>query len=364
MKRFIIILGIAMSLYKTAPAQLVFYFIPDVYGRSIDGLGTFQVQNLSNTLQKGQVSILVQENTSNKTVVNITTPATTFNPGNNSFPKGLFANSVFHFSNNSLASIVNQTRNFPPGEYSFCFRFTPSDKQGDEYENCFDAAIQPLLPISLLLPADQDTICLKRPVLSWQPPMPFHVSMRFRLLLTEKKNNNDKVESILKNAPLLLLDNISTTTINYPANYPELKEGKTYCWQVAAYQQGLIISTSEVWEFTVQCKEKMPPVPSDSYRELKLLMNGNYYIANRYLKFSFRNDYHIRKLKYEIIDLAEEGKKIKRLPEIEIQNGLNMIDLDLSDSDLKPGDHYILKVYPFNEPPVEVRFIYQEKDVE
>ncbi len=236
-------------------------------------------------------------------------------------------------------------------------------KLGEEFENCFETGIQPLVPISLILPADADTICLKRPVLSWQPPMPYHASMRFRLVLTEKKHA-DKLESIMKNVPLLLLDNISTTSINYPANYPELKEGHTYCWQVAAYQQGLIISTSEVWEFTVQCDEKAPAVPSDSYRELKLLMNGNYYTANYYLKFSFRNDYANQKLEYEVLDLAEGGKKVKRLPEIELKRGLNLIDLDLSDSDLRPGGHYILKVNPFNEPSIEIRFIYDEKSIE
>lgn len=348
------------GLVRTVSGQLVFYFVPDIYARTIDGLGSFQVQNLSAAVQ-GRVSIAVREVTSNTHVVTITTPVATFRPGTNAFPKGLFTNSAFGFANNSLAAIVNQTRNFPPGEYTICFRFVPLDKSlGDEYENCFDAAVQPVLPISLIVPADRDTICLKRPVLSWQPPMPYHASMRFRLLLTEKKGDN-ATESILKNVPLLLLDNISTTSINYPSNYPELKEGKTYYWQVAAYQQGIIISTSEVWEFTVQCKEPEKPVPDDSYRELKLLVNGNYYIANRFLKFSFHNNYNISQLTYSIHDLGKGGERMKNVPVVKIRQGLNKIDIDLTELNLEPGKQYLLKVFPFNEPSVEVRFTYKDE---
>lgn len=360
MKQFIITL-LVLCLARAVSAQLTFYFVPDIYARNIDGLGNFQVQNLQAGNMQGRISIMVQETVTKAQVVTITTPVHTFSQGMSTFPRALFGNSVFSFGNHALAKIVNQTRTFPPGEYNICFRFVPADKLlNDEYESCFETTVQPLLPLSLILPADQDTICLKRPVLSWQPPMPYHPSMRFRLLLTEK-NGKDAAESILKNVPLLLLDNISGTTLNYPSNYPELKEGKTYCWQVAAYQQGTIISTSEVWEFTVQCREPEKPAPADSYRELKSLVNGNYYIANRFLKFSFLNNYNITALNYSIHSLEKGGEKIKNTPVVKIRQGLNKIDIDLTELDLEPGKQYLLKVVPFNESPVEIRFTYKDE---
>jgi len=90
-----------------------------------------------------------------------------------------------------------------------------------------------------------------------------------------------------------------------------------------AYEKGIIISRSEIWEFTVQCKEPVKPSPNDSYRELKLLVNGNYYFANRSLKFSFRNDYNTQKLRYAILDMADAGKELKNVPEVKLQYGLN-----------------------------------------
>jgi len=355
----VMVLAMAFLPGARALAQLNFVFVPEVYGRSIDGLGNFQTQNITGQALKGRIFITVRENINKVQVVSIATPVITINPGSSPFPVGAFTGSTFNFGNNSLASLTSQTRNFPPGEYTFCYRFLPTDK-GEDYENCFDAAITPIVPLTLINPADQDKICQKRPPLSWQPPIPFPATMRFRLLLTEKKTTAP-VESLLMNTPLILMDNIPSTTINYPSFAPDLQEGKTYVWQVIAYQAGLILSRSEIWEFTVQCKDPVPNDPVDSYRELKLLQNGNYYITSRLLRFSFQNNYNVGKLSYSIHDIANAGKAVEHLPDLPLKHGLNKIDIDLSDLDLGSGKQYLLKVYPFNEPEVQVRFTYQEE---
>jgi hypothetical protein len=361
--KIITYIGFLLFLFTgSVSAQINFTFLPELYGRHVDGLGTFQVQNMGSEKITGRVFITVTENTRGAAVVTVVTPFFTLNPGVTSFSKPVYSNSSFRFASTAYGAIAAQTRGIPPGDYTFCFLFMPQDKSRfAEQENCFDGNIQPLVPLTLLNPAHQDTICNKRPVLSWQPPMPTSAAMRFRLLLTEKKYGNP-AEDLLVKAPLLLLDNISSSVINYPSVNPELKEGQTYYWQVVAYEKGVIISKSEIWEFTVQCKEPVKRAPNESYRELKLLVNGNYYFANRMMKFSFINNYAQKKLSYVIYDIGDGMKKIKHVPEITTIPGLNKIDLDLADLDLVPGKHYILKVYPFNEPAVEVRFIYKDED--
>lgn len=345
-------------------SQLNFIFLPEINGKSIDGLSVFRIQNLTGKAQAGTVYIDVKENVNKLNIVTISTQAIIISTGVYSFPRTNFVNSQLQFSNNAFSSIVSQTRFFPPGEYSFCYRFIPADKSIlDKYEDCFDGNIEPMLPISLLNPADKDTICQKRPFLTWQPPLPFNASMRFRLLLTEKKAGIESIENLLTNVPLVFLDNIPTTSTNYPATSPELKEGKTYCWQVIAFQNGLLISKSEIWDFTVQCSEQAPIKPNDSYRELKSLVNGNYYVANKYLKFSFSNNYNIKALNYSIHDIENSQKPVKNLPTVNIVSGHNKIDIDITDLGLVSGKFYLLKVYPFNEPLIEVRFIYQENSV-
>ncbi|MBO9203996.1 MULTISPECIES: hypothetical protein [Niastella] len=364
MKLFNIILTGLLIVSTAATGQVVTYFQPEVYGRTVDGLGSFQVQNLTGAALRSQVVITVQENVTKSPVVTITTPVTTIQPGTSNFPRNVFAGSLFRFSSNAYANITNQTKNFPPGQYTFCYRLVSADdKQSDDYENCFDAEIQPLVPMALIYPADGDKICEKRPLLTWQPPIPFNSSMRFRLLLTEKREG-EAIENLLVNAPLLLLDNITTTSINYPSSHPDLQEGKTYVWQVIAHQNNLVISRSEIWEFTIQCTEPHKQLPTDSYRELKQMVNGNHYIANRALKFAFQNNYNLKRLTYAIYDIGNGMKKLKDCPEVTLKQGLNEVDIDLTELELEPGKHYLLKVYPFNEPDVQLRFIYQDKDVE
>jgi hypothetical protein len=359
MKRYIILSLLAFGL-REAAGQVNFIFVPEVYGRSVDGLGIFQLQNITGQTLLGQVLITVKENISKTQVLTVTSPQFSLSSGITPFPASVYLNSRFGFSNTALAAIASQTRNFPPGEYTYCFQFKgPNSHNLDE--SCFDANIEPLVPIDLIYPGDKDKICQKRPPLSWKPPVPFPAGMRFRLELTQKKRGSS-VESLLMNAPLVFMDNIPTTSVNYPSYAPDLTEDSTYCWQVVAFQNGVILSKSEIWEFTVQCHDPATPASNDSYRELKSLVNGNYYYAMGYLKFSYQNNYNYKKLQYEIYETEKGSTQIKNLPDVPLVPGHNKVDIDLSDLNLEEGKHYMLKVYPFNEPPVVVRFEYHENN--
>lgn len=342
-------------------AQINFIFLPEVYGRSVDGLGNFQIQNTTGQSLRGRVSVNVRENISKTQVLIMESPVFPVNPGTTAFPVTVYAGCSFNFASTPIAAITSQTRNFPPGEYTYCFRFVTGGTHEDE-ESCFDANIQPQVPISLIYPADEDKICQKRPALNWQPPVPFPANMLFRLELTQKKQGLADVEALTMNAPLILLDNIPSTTVSYPSYAPDLQEDSTYCWQVIAFQNGVIMSRSEIWEFTVQCSDSVKPASDDNYRELKSMVNGNYYYAFGVLKFSYQNKYNLKKLVYEIYQTEGTSDKIKNPPDIPLVHGYNKVDIDLSDLDLESGKHYMLKVYPFNEPPVVVRFVYQENN--
>ncbi len=361
MKRYLILVFALLAGLRQVAGQVNFIFVPEVYGRSVDGLGIFQLQNLTGQTVLGAVQITVRENISKTQVLVVSSPQFNLSPGMSPFPASVYATSRFGFSNTALAAIASQTRNFPPGEYSYCFRFLASTGH-DVEENCFDANIEPQVPIDLIYPEDKAKICQKRPSLSWKPPVPFPAGMRFRLELTQKKRGSS-VESLLMNAPLVLMDNIPTTSVNYPSYAPDLMEDSTYCWQVVAYQNGVILSKSEIWEFTVQCQDPATPMSNDSYRELKSLVNGNYYYATGYLKFTYQNNYNYKKLQYEIYETEKGSAQLKNLPDIPLVQGLNKIDIDLGDLELEEGKHYMLKVYPFNEPPVVVRFEYHENNV-
>ena len=73
--------------------------------------------------------------------------------------------------------------------------------------------------------------------------------------------------------------------------------------------------------------------------------------------------YTKRKLKYSITDLENPGKKIKGLPEIELQKGANNILLDLKKvPGIKDGNEYLLAVILPDGRKVSLRFKYNEDD--
>src|SRR5690349_5749887 len=127
MKQFISILIMFLGGMLAGKAQLNFIFLPELYGRNVDGLGSFQVQNLGNEKMVGQVLISVRENSISTPVLVVTTPLVSLNTGLTNFPKTYFSNSAFNFGMNAYGAIANQTRTLPPGEYNFCFRFVPQD---------------------------------------------------------------------------------------------------------------------------------------------------------------------------------------------------------------------------------------------
>lgn len=358
LKTGLLIAIISITALNSLNAQVNFMFPASLYGRSVDGLGSCTIQNISGQPLLGNLWVKVKELRSGLPVVQVLCNNIQLPVGQSNLQRQLFGAAAFQFFSNPISSIASQTRQFPPGNYEYCFQFEPANKGTEISENCYDAEILPLVPISLQSPSNLDSICIKRPVLTWTPPLPISPTMRYRLLLVEKRNLS-AVEALAINPPILLLDNLSGNMVNFPGSAPELIEGKTYCWQVLAYEQGVVMSTSEIWEFTIQCKEQPPLVQKDNYRELRSLMNGNYYVAERYVRFSFQNNYSVKKLNYEILALNGGVSSIKHLPEIPLKLGLNLVDLDLFDADLQSGMHYLLKVYPFNEEPITIRFLYK-----
>lgn len=352
MKNLFLIFFLLVSI--CCKSQVSFFYNADLYGRSVDALGKVLINNLYGQPLKGQLNIQVMELRTNQSVLQVTTPIFVLNQGQNSLPLQVWAGSTIQNGNSSYTSIAQQTRNFPPGLYEFCFQFTPEDKSLVISTNCFEAEIQPLVPMQLIDPMDRDSICSNRPILIWQAPIPMPIGATYRLIMVEKRG--DAVESMLVNRPIIALSNLTTTTLPYPGSLPALEDGKTYCWQVYSVDQNVVISKSEIWEFTVGCQEKAPPINKDAYREIKSISNGNYYIADNYIKFSYDNRYNSKKLNYTILDFNDNGKAIRNLPEIILQPGLNKIDLDVSDLGLNPNSLYQFKVYPFNEPVVLVQF--------
>jgi len=351
-------------LASTAKAQIVVNFSPLIYGQTLDGLVYAQITN-SIGLDEEVVETITVRDGSGVTVTMIKTAPFLLYRGSNVISKAAFTNARFHFGTSYAGSILSQTGRFPEGEYEYCFQTEIVSNKPTQippvFENCFYLQLQPMTPLMLIQPVDEDKICDKRPSLTWQLPAPIPVDARCRIVLTEVKEKQDIAEAIAFNVPILNQAGIFGNMMMYPTGAPDLVEGDHYAWQVTVYTGRTILKKSEIWSFTVQCNEEQKN-PGDSYRELKETDDGNFYFADKFLRFSFNNPYSKGKLDYSIESLSHPQAAIKKLPALEMNAGLNKYEIDLSEnSSFRDNDEYLLRVRLANNRELKLRFIYKNE---
>jgi len=345
-------------------AQVAVSFSPPIYGQSIEGLAYAQIVNSSPGNLRAKLTIRVRRGGTN--VVTIVTPAFDLHPGANPVNRSAFSMARFAFGNNNVGLTASQTGKFLEGEYEYCYEVDISDSKNPTlppvFENCFVQQLQQRTPLLLINPVDGDQFCNKRPQFIWQPPVPLPPDARFRLVLTEVKDKQDIVEAVTFNPPLVNQANIAGNTLFYPSNAPELKEGQKYAWQVTVYASQAILVRSEVWTFTLKCQQPNKDTNTVSYRELKEIDAGDFYVADTWLRFSLNNPYTAGDLGYSITSMEEPNKPIKGLPKLKLAPGLNKYDIDLSEnSTFKDGKEYLITVRLVNNRVLRLRFIYKHE---
>jgi hypothetical protein len=346
----------------TALSQVTINFNAPVYGQSLEGLSFVQVTNSSGEDVRVTITARVRENTAGNVVTAIFV-GVPLRRGVNTIDGPSFSRGRFSFGNNYPGLTLSQTGRFPEGEYEYCFEAEITDSKTPWpvpfFENCFIQQLQPLTPLILINPPDEDESCNTRPSFLWQLPFPLPADARCRLVLTELRDKQDIAEAINYNMPLINQGNILGNQLLFPAQVPALKEGKKYVWQVVVYTGQTVLKRSEIWIYEVKCEpEKQDPV-TDSYRELKETDDGNFYIAGKFLRFSFNNPYSAGVLNYSITSLTDPSFVIKDLPVLTMQPGLNKYDIDISDNKaFKKGQEYILKVMLTGNRQFRLRFLY------
>ena len=358
-----IILFLFLAVNLSVFSQVVVYFNSSLHGRSLDGLSFAQLVNSSPQSVFAKVKITIRE-MAQGAVATIHIPYMHLRSGTNIINNQNFTRSNFVFSQNSIGRHLGQTGKFPDGEYEFCYEVTVGDPKtqvvDDISESCFQSIIEMMGPLLLIDPAPDDEFCNTRPNFVWQPPFPLERGTQFRIIVCEKTEKQTDIEAITYNIPVINIGGLYVNTLLYPPKTPELKKDKKYVWQVSAYREKTILTKSEIWEFKIKCEEPKQQLNTDSYRELKETEDGNYYVADKVLRISFYNPYNAGVLNYSIGALSAPEKKIKKLPKLDLNTGLNMYDIDLSEnSSFKDGQEYLVTVRLENNRILKLRFIYQ-----
>lgn len=351
-----------MLLAMTTPVlgQVSINFVPEIYGRNVDGLFNCQLIN-SGARQTTSLKITVTERKGGTACV-IKTPDFTLLPGSNPLPVSAARNAAIQFSGTNTGQLTRMSHTFPEGDYDYCFELTPTS-DSMPVEQCFSYVLAPFSELNLIDPYDQDKICDKRPLLTWQPLLPGIPGSSYQLVLAEIKDTQNPTEALQYNLPIVLQSGIYSPVLPYPSIARELENGKKYAWQVTAYKDQTILNRSEVWQFTVECQDSVKKVTSDDgYRDIEDLLKGNFYLASGEIKYILVNPYESRNLRYEIVSISEGGgKQLKKLPKIKLQNGKNKIVLNLSETGkFTSGNYYIMNLWLPNGEQRSLRFLYED----
>jgi hypothetical protein len=200
------------------------------------------------------------------------------------------------------------------------------------------------ITINPILPGDGDTIPTKLPCISWATNgvFNFNDNRTFLKLIVVKLDKGQSAQAgIAVNTPLVKMEHLNANQVFYPFDAPELVMGGRYGWQVQAISNGIVIGSSEAWEFTLQ--EKKPVYTK--YATLKLYSDGSEYLADGGKVFFILNEkYKSNQLKVSIID--ENKQIVKTSAEKEAvdgeKEGLNVISLG--------NNYYELNVGSFCKP--------------
>jgi len=348
----------------SARSQVSVNFNASLYGRSLDGLSYAQIINASPQPVYAKIKVTIREMTQG-IVATVHIPYFQLRVGTNTINHQSFTRSNFIFARNGAGAHLSQTAKFTEGEYEFCFEVTVGDPKTlvvtDVSDFCFQSLISPLTPLLLIDPAPDDKFCNTRPNFTWQPPFPLQRNTLFRIVVCEKNENQKDIEAITYNLPVININGLYVNTLLYPSKTPDLKIGHTYVWQVTAYQEKTILTKSEIWQFEIKCEEEKKLPGTDSYRELKETEDGNFYIADKVLRISFHNPYNPGILNYSIAAMSSPEKKIKRLPQLKLDAGLNKYEIVLSENNsFKKGEEYMILVRLENNRVLSLRFIYTQ----
>lgn len=357
--RYWLLIGV-LFITTALKAQVSFSFVPELQGRTVDGL--FMVRTINAGGRKTvTMQITVTERTTGR-IVTVQTKPFDLLPGNNQLPPAVARQAAIVFGNQKAAAVTRQSGYLLEGDYDYCFELVEGKTNGPVLaEQCFQYLLQPFSPLMLIKPADGEVLCDKRPAFFWQPLLPAVPGVLYRLALVELKRNQYKTEGINMNLPLINQRNIGSPMLFFPALNKDLEEGKRYAWQVTAYKGATMLSQSEIWEFTCSCANNEKDSLPEGFRDIEDLAKGNFYLAEGRIMFSVRNPYGDMELHYNILCITNPKEKVKKLKKVKLARGQNNIVIDLRDNtSMTDGYYYQLQVKLPNGERRTLRFLYKD----
>lgn len=267
-----------------------------------------------------------------------------------------------NYSNDYIGEFINTHKSLPQGKYTYCCFLQPvsggTDVSVEEF--CEDLESDINHSINLISPYNRDTINTIYPLLIWNT-LPFNKKLSngeyYQLIVCEIVTDQNPEEAILINKPVLAVENLKNTQLNYPPNEEKLRTGYQYAWQVSKVVQNEIIATSEVWAFFI---DEPRSVPQSYIIPKKSEDAGFFYLKENkfYVKFTEPAENNILFCRIKGADLKADKN---RDTDIMVSHlGYNIYEINVERMKLKKGS-YTMEIMNHLNDKYYVKFYVESK---
>jgi len=283
------------------------------------------------------------------------------------------SNNASPFAYNVLSPGYNVDANpmgfLPIGIFNICFRVVAVGEIAEQLgEECDVVELDPLSPPQLVLPFDEDTISVNRPLFTWIAPGPQSLmnNPTFDLTLVEVLPMQNSSSAIQQNMPIYFQPNIRLTSQQYPFTYPQLDAAKTYAWQITARSNNYAIAKSEVWTFRIGTEVARKKIRQEnfSYARLGRGNDAAFTIANGKLYYEYANEVNEPSVNINIYDISNSRKKISLSADtVAVHLGQNLMIYDLEGEGGFINKHiYLFELHNGRNETWYIKFEYRQPE--
>lgn len=152
---------------------------------------------------------------------------------------------------------------------------------------------------------NQDTISTFNPIFTWtiSPTIPIGVRTTRILTIVELTSSQTPTDGLLYNTPLFVSSELKTNALLYPLSAIKLETGKRYGWNVKLYEDGVLVTSSSDWEFTLTS-----PSQFSSFLPLKVMPDGIFPKVGTYVRFTCDKSINTEVVSVKLFD--EDGSEV------------------------------------------------------
>lgn len=256
---------------------------PPPYGFKLEKMWQVTLNNATQQTYRVYLRGVATENTEGF-IADAVTGTFTLPPGMKIVTAGDIKPIKVNETNPKYEDVVKNVGTVPNGSYDICVYVMDAETNTELASDCISTEVLNLSQVELLSPEDNfhsglfeensetvenkggsetagplagisaPQISQTRSLMqfSWIPPSPISAGQRvtYKLKIAQMYGMQSPYDAMQSNPLFYRADNLVSTIYQYPVAARTFSDG-SYAWQVEAYVNGTLMSSSEVWQFTV-----------------------------------------------------------------------------------------------------------------